>query len=106
MLVIRAFTEQLRRQLMKSIIEQFYYGEVRPCEMPAPNTKKYKETQQKLAGIEDELRNKAYGLGRLIDEFKDIQHLLAAMESLNDFARGFRFGAKFILDALGKDENK
>ena len=42
----------------------------------------------------------------LIDEFKDIQHLLAAMESACDFARGFRFGAKFILDVLGKDESK
>lgn len=83
-----------------------YYGELNPCEMPAPSTKKYKENQQKLAGIEDELRNKAYGLGRLIDEFKDIQHLLAAMESACDFARGFRCGARFMIDVLGKDENK
>lgn len=91
---------------MKSIIEQFYYGELKPCEMPVPNTKKYKETLALLAQTEEEFVKRFPETKNSLTELKDLMHTISALESLNDFSRGFRFGAKLMLDVLGKDESK
>lgn len=40
---------------MKSFIESLYYGEISPCSMPVPNTKRYIEAQKELGKYETEL---------------------------------------------------
>ena len=37
---------------MKSFIESLYYGEISPCSMPVPNTKRYIEAQKELGKYE------------------------------------------------------
>ncbi len=43
---------------MKSFIESLYYGEISPCSMPVPNTKRYIEAQKELGKYETELLTK------------------------------------------------
>ena len=37
---------------MKSFIESLYYGEISPCSMPVPNTKRYIDAQEELGKYE------------------------------------------------------
>ena len=91
---------------MKSIIEQYYYNEIIPCELPAPTSKKYKQKQEELIKIEEEIFAIAPECTDKLNEYKDLMHVISSMESANDFRRGFRFGAKFIIDVLHQDEAK
>ena len=89
---------------MKSIIEQFYYGEVLPCELPAPSSKKHKETQEFLKQTEDEIISRFPEVRHILAEYKDVLHSLSVMEGTNEFVRGFRYGARFMIDIFSKDE--
>ena len=91
---------------MKSIIEQFYYGEVLPCELPAPTSKKYKETQGFLKQTEEEIISRFPEVRHMLAEYKDVLHSLSVMESTNEFVRGFRYGARFMIDTILNSEEK
>ena len=85
---------------MKSFIESLYYGEISPCSMPVPNTKRYIDAQQELGKYETELLAKFPGCKELLEKYADAIHITAACEGLQDFERGFRFGAAFMLDVF------
>ena len=85
---------------MKSIIEQFYWGEINPCEFPAPNDAKYKKTVSELSRTESEFIKNNPDIAQDIAEYRDILQTMAACEGANDFVNGFRLGALFILDTL------
>ena len=89
---------------MKSIIEQYYYNEIIPCELPAPTSKKYRSKQEELIKIEEEILSIAPECIDKLNEYKDLMHVISSMESANDFRRGFRFGARFMIDVLHHDE--
>ena len=83
---------------MKSFIESLYYGEISPCSMPVPNTKRYIEAQKELGKYESELLTKYPNCKKLLEQYADAIHITAACEGLQDFERGFRLGAAFMLD--------
>ena len=89
---------------MKSIIDQFYYNDIIPCEMPAPTSKKYKQKQAEAIKAEEEILSIAPECTDKLNEFKDLMHIISSMESANDFRRGFRLGARFMIDVLHHDE--
>lgn len=83
---------------MKSFIESLYYGEISPCSMPVPNTKRYIEAQKELGKYETELLTKYPNCKELLEQYADAIHITSACEELQDFERGFRLGAAFMLD--------
>lgn len=92
--------------MKKSIIEQFYYNELVPCEMPAPNSEKYRKTTEFFAQTEEEFLKRFLETKNMLAEYKDVLHSISAMESVNDFIRGFRMGAKFMIDVFTSEKEE
>ena len=90
----------------KSIIEQFYYNELVPCEMPVPNSEKYRKTKDFFAQTEEEFLKRFPESKHMLAEYKEVLLSLSAMESVNDFARGFRMGAKFMIDVFTSEKEE
>ena len=91
---------------MKSIIEKFYYNELVPCEMPVPNSEKYRKTKEFFAQTEEEFLKRFPESKHMLAEYKEVLLSLSAMESVNDFARGFRMGAKFMIDVFSTEKEE
>jgi len=85
---------------MENILEKLYYGEISPCSLPSPNTKRYKEASFEVEKIKRELLAKYPDSNELIERFDDAIHVTAACEGLQDFERGFRLGALLMLDVM------
>ncbi len=81
---------------MKSILEKLYYGEISPCSLPSPTTKRYKEANLEVEQIKEEILTKYPDINELIERFEDAIHITSAYEGLQDFERGFRLSAAFI----------
>ena len=85
---------------MKSIIKKLYWGEVMPCKEPSPNTQKYKDTKAHLNQVESKILKQFPALTNDLDEYRETMCNMAAMESEEDFIKGFWLGAKFIIDVF------
>ena len=85
---------------MKSIIEQLYYGEICPCEKPAPQTERCTENRKTICNTEEQLLEQFPECKKLLDVYTDALHIETQLECEADFARGFRLGAALILDIL------
>ena len=83
---------------MKSFIESLYYGEISPCSMPVPNTKQYIDAREEIDEYKTEILKKHSDCKELLEKYSDAIHVTTACESLQDFERGFRLGAAFMLD--------
>ena len=91
-----------RRDTMKSILEQFYYGNITPCETPITDNR-FKKITSDLDNIENEMLEKCPELKQLLDQYRDKNGRLAGTEIETAFSKGFRLGALFMIDVL-KDE--
>ena len=87
---------------MKSIIEQLYYGEICPCEKPAPQTERCIENRKTICDTEEQLLVQFPDCKELLDEYTDVLHIESQLECEADFIRGFRLGAALILDILSE----
>ena len=87
---------------MKSIIEQLYYGEICPCEKPAPQTERCIENRKTICDTEEQLFVQFPDCKELLDEYTDVLHIESQLECEADFIRGFRLGAALILDILSE----
>ena len=87
---------------MKSIIEKLYYGEINPCEEPAPNTEKYIKTRETICSTEEQMLEQFPDCKELLDQYTDVLHIEAQLECAADFDRGFRLGAAFISAILNE----
>ena len=85
---------------MKSILEKLYYGEISPCSLPSPTTKRYKEACLEVEQIKEEILAKYAGSNEVIERFEDALHITSACEGLKDFERGFSLGALIMLDVM------
>ncbi len=52
---------------MTNIINKLYYGEIIPCEKPAPNTERYIKTQKTICSAEQQLLEKFPDCKELLD---------------------------------------
>ena len=80
---------------MNNIINKLYYGEICPCEKPAPNTEKYIKTRETICSTEEQLLEQFPTCKELLDTYTDALHIEAQLECEADFERGFRLGAQF-----------
>ena len=87
---------------MKSVISKLYYGELCPCEKPAPSTERYIKTKKTICSAEQQLLERFPECKELLDEYTDALHTEAQLECEADFIRGFRLGAALILDILSE----
>ena len=85
---------------MKSVISKLYYGELCPCEKPAPNTERYIKTKKTICSAEQLLLERFPECKELLDEYTDVMHIESQLECEADFIRGFRLGAALMLDIL------
>ena len=85
---------------MKSILEKLYYGEISPCSLPSPTTKRYKEASLEVEQIKEEILAKYPDSNELIERFEDEIHITAACEGLQDFERGFSLGTLIMLEVM------
>ena len=54
---------------MKSVISKLYYGELCPCEKPAPSTERYIKTQKTICSAEQQLLERFPECKELLDEY-------------------------------------
>ena len=85
---------------MKSIIEQLYYGEICPCEKPAPQTARCIENRKTICDTEEQLLKQFPTCKELLDTYTDALHIETQLECEADFERGFRLGAKILFELL------
>ena len=83
---------------MASILEKLYYGEISPCSDPTPTTEKYMSARKEAERLAGDIARKHSDCKQLLEQYEDELHVAAAIESLQDFKRGFSIGARFILE--------
>ena len=88
---------------MKSILEQFYYGNITPCETTVPDNR-FQKIVSDIDSIEAEMLEKNPELKPLLDKYRDKNGKLAGAEIENAFSKGFRLGALFMIDVFGGKE--
>lgn len=84
---------------MKSILEQFYYGNITPCETTAPDNR-FQKIVTDIDSIEAEMLDRYPEIRKLLDQYRDKNGRLAEMEIENAFSKGFRLGALFMIDVF------
>ena len=84
---------------MKSILEQFYYGNITPCETTVTDNR-FQKIVLDIDSIEAEMLEKYPELKPLLDKYHDKNGTLAGMEIENAFSKGFRLGALFMIDVF------
>ena len=85
---------------MNNIINKLYYGEICPCEKPAPNTKRCIDNRDLICSTEEQLLDRFPECKVLLDQYTDALHVETQLECEADFERGFRLGALMILEIL------
>ena len=85
---------------MNNILNKLYYGEICPCEKPAPNTKRFIENRELICSTENKLLEQFPDCKELLDIYTDALHIETQLECEADFERGFRLGASLILDIM------
>lgn len=88
---------------MKSILEQFYYGNITPCETTVTDNR-FQKIVSDIDSIEAEMLEKYPELKPLLDKYRDKNSKLAGTEIMNAFSKGFRLGALFMIDVFKGSE--
>ncbi len=89
---------------MTNIINKLYYGEIRPCEKTAPNTKRFSENRELICSTEKKLLDQFPDSKELLDIYTDALHIEAQLECEADFERGFRLGARITAELFNNIE--
>ena len=84
---------------MKSILDQFYYGNITPCETPVTDNK-FQKIVSDIDSIENEMLKQYPEIRKLFDQYREKNSKLAGAEIENAFAKGFRLGALFMIDVF------
>ena len=84
---------------MKSILEQFYYGNITPCETPVTDIR-FQKIVSDIDSIENEMLERYPKIRKLLDQYCDKSGKLAGTEIENAFTKGFRLDALFMIDVF------
>ena len=87
---------------MKGVISKLYYGEICPCEKPAPNTKRCIDNRDLICSTEERLLDQFPDCKELLDQYTYVLHIEIQLECEADFERGFRLGASLMLEILSE----
>lgn len=88
---------------MKSILEQFYYGNITPCETTVTDNS-FQKIVSDIDSIESELLDHYPEIRKMLDQYRDKNGRLAGMEIETAFSKGFRLCALFMIDVFKDSE--
>ena len=88
---------------MKSIIEQFNYGNITSCETTVTDNR-FQKIVSDIDSIEAEMLERFPEQKPLLDKYRDKNGKLAGAEIENAFSKGFRLGALFMIDVFKGSE--
>ena len=69
---------------MESTISKLYYGEISPCEKPAPNTERFKKNRDTIRSTEEKLLEQFPKCKELLNDYTDALRIEAQLESEAD----------------------
>lgn len=87
---------------MDGIISKLYYGEICPCEKPAPKTERYVETIKTISDTEEQILEQFPDCKELLNTYTDALHIETQLECEADFERGFRLGATMMISIFNE----
>ena len=83
------------------IIKAFFDGTLSDEMIKSPRTKEYKDIDKRETQVYDKLRPQLTGEQlKLFDEFVDLYGERHSLEEENYYLRGFKFGARLIIECL------
>ena len=89
--------------IMDSIIEEFYYGNIEPQELNSELTPKLKKKLNNLAEKEEQLTAKLNGEDKeLFQSYVSTYVEFSTTSNADSFISGFRLGAKFTYETFIK----
>ena len=88
---------------MKSILEQFYYGNITPCETPVTDNR-FQKIVSDIDSIEVEMLERYPEIRKRLDQYRDRNSKLVGAEIENAFSKGFTLGALFMIDVFKDGE--
>ena len=92
-----------RGDIMASIIEEFYYGNIEPQELNSELTPKLKKKLNNLAEKEEQLTAKLNGEDKeLFQSYVSAYVEFSTTSNADSFISGFRLGAKFTYETFIK----
>ena len=87
---------------MKPLLEELYYGHIRPFERIVPQDPGYRPLNQKISDIKETLQEKLSA-----EDYQALAELLGlycdsgVLEAAASFGYGFKLGALMMLEVLG-----
>ena len=78
------------------LIEDLYYGEIRPCEERGVLSDKMKAAEHELAAVTDKLMKANPGLNELWEEWQEKQSVLDSLYAVNKFGKGLALGIRLM----------
>ena len=90
--------------IMASIIEEFYYGNIEPQELNSELTPKLKKKLNNLAEKEEQLSARLTGEDKeLFQNYVSAYIEFSTTSNADSFISGFRLGARFTYDTFVKN---
>lgn len=87
---------------MTNIINKLYYGEICPCEKPAPQTERCIANRKTICDTEEQLLEQFPDCKELLNAYTDALHIETQLECEADFERGFRLGAAIMISIFNE----
>jgi hypothetical protein len=86
---------------MKSILDELFYGHIRPFERIVPQDPQYRPLNQKISGIKQALQAKLPAEDyQALEEMLELYCDSGVLESAASFGYGFKLGALIMLEVL------
>ena len=91
---------------MISVLREFFYGNLNPCERPQKKDAEYNDALKAMVDAEAKLLASLNEAEKaLYNEYADAQRKFSLLEDVEQFAAGYRFGAMMMADVMsGIDE--
>lgn len=88
---------------MTSILEQLYFGEIRPEEVIVPKNPEYRSLNQKISNSKEYFKSiLSENDFKLLEETFDLSGKSCAMHSTEAFIYGFKMGALMMGEVVGR----
>ena len=90
---------------MRKILEDFYYGNLTPCEKIMQPASELQQTVNIVARCENQLTEMLDEAGRgLLTKLVKAQHEIDSITATENFILGFRLGVRLMAECMDEDD--
>lgn len=90
----------------KSLLQQFYDGDIYPAEQILPKDSKYKELCGEIGIMEDKFKERLLPEDKIaFEKIKGMEEQINIRFAFSNFSYGFRLGIMFMADTFTADES-